>query len=215
MLLFGTALAAALTAAAPAHAAAFNLQEQSVRGWGRANSGEVADQGPASLWWNPAAIGDGESGLSLGATGLLPSGRVRDQGTLIHRPGQPLLPVGGLSELRDPIQQGVLPNAAAALRFGRGFASGLAVTSPFRPTSDYDPAVWQRYSGIRTRLRTLDLQPSIAWSPVPMLSVGAALNAEYADALLTNALPNLAPALPDGRLQLKGNGWNYGWSAGA
>src|SRR5947199_10828497 len=105
MLLFGTAAPLVLTLAAPAHAAGFYLQEQSVRGWGRANSGEVADQGPASLWWNPAAIGDGRNGMSFGATAILPSGSVRDQGTLIRRPGQPLLPVGGLAELRDPLQR--------------------------------------------------------------------------------------------------------------
>src|SRR3954452_23579564 len=118
LLLFGTTAALILTAAGPAYAAGFYLQEQSVRGWGRANSGEVADQGPASLWWNPAAIGNGETGISLGATAISPSGRVRDQGTLIHRPGQPLAPVGGIAELRDPIQRGVAPNAAGALSLG-------------------------------------------------------------------------------------------------
>ncbi|HEX4739392.1 MAG TPA: outer membrane protein transport protein [Allosphingosinicella sp.] len=215
MLLFGTAVAAALTAAAPARAGGFYLQEQSVRGWGRANSGEVADQGPASLWWNPAASGDSGNGVSLGAVGIFPTGDVRDQGTLIQRPGQGSAPVGGLGEQRNPIQQGVLPNGAAALRLGGGLSVGLAITSPFSFTSKYDAAGWQRYSAIQTRLRTIDLQPSIAWSPVPMLSIGVALNAEHSSALLTNALPNLAPNLPDGLLQLKGDGWNYGWSAGA
>ena len=215
LLLFGTAAGLVLTAARPAHAAGFYLQEQSVRGWGRANSGEVADQGPASLWWNPAAIGNGESGLSLGATAIFPSGRVRDQGTLIHRPGQPLAPVGGLAELRDPIQRGVAPNAAAALSLGHSLSLGLVLASPFSFASDYDPAGWQRYSGIRTRLFTIDVQPSIAWSPTPALSIGAGLNADYADALLSNALPNLSAALPDGRLRLKGHGWDFGWSAGA
>ena len=42
--------------AAPAFAGSFYLQEQSVRGAGRAYSGEVADRGVSSLWWNPAAI---------------------------------------------------------------------------------------------------------------------------------------------------------------
>jgi long-chain fatty acid transport protein len=215
VLLFGTAVGLVLTAAGPADAAGFYLQEQSVRGWGRANSGEVADQGPASLWWNPASIGNGENGVSFGATAIFPSGRVRDQGTLIHRPGQPLAPVGGLSELHDPIQRGVAPNAAAALSLGRSLSLGLVVASPFSFTSDYDPAGWQRYSGIRTRLFTVDVQPSIAWSPTPALTVGAGVNADYADALLSNALPNLSTALPDGRLRLKGNGWDFGWSAGA
>ncbi|WP_233244627.1 outer membrane protein transport protein, partial [Caulobacter sp. HMWF009] len=45
-----------LVAATQASASAFYLQEQSVRGSGRAYSGEVADRGAASLWWNPAAI---------------------------------------------------------------------------------------------------------------------------------------------------------------
>ena len=54
-LLFATS-AAALAMAGPAHAAGFYLQEQSVKGAGRAYSGEVADQGVSSLWWNPAAI---------------------------------------------------------------------------------------------------------------------------------------------------------------
>src|SRR5689334_21594998 len=46
----------ALAAATQASASAFYLQEQSVRGTGRAYSGEVADKGVGSLWWNPAAI---------------------------------------------------------------------------------------------------------------------------------------------------------------
>ncbi|MDB5694000.1 MAG: aromatic hydrocarbon degradation protein [Alphaproteobacteria bacterium] len=214
VLLFGTAIGLVLTAA-PARAAGFYLQEQSVRGWGRANSGEVADQGPASLWWNPAAIGDAESGFSFGGTAIFPQGRVRDQGTLIHRPGAPLQPVGGLAELRDPVQGGVAPDAAAALRLGRHLAVGIVVASPFSYTSDYDPAGWQRYSAIRTRLFTVDVQPSIAWSPTPALSIGAGLNADYANALLSNALPNLAPGSPDARLKLKGKSWDFGWSAGA
>jgi long-chain fatty acid transport protein len=215
MLLFGTAGVLVLTAAAPAHAAGFYLQEQSVRGWGRANSGEVADQGPASLWWNPAAIGDGQTGLSFGATAIFPGGRVRDDGTLIRRPGRAAAPVGGLAELRDPIQRGVAPDAAGAIGLGHRLSLGLAITSPFSYTSDYDPAGWERYSATRTRLFTIDLQPTLAWSPAPGLSLGAGLNAEYVDATLTNALPNLAPGSADGRLRLKGNGWDFGWSAGA
>ena len=44
-----------------------------MRGWGRANSGETADRGPASLWWNPASIGGSErASASFGATGFFP-----------------------------------------------------------------------------------------------------------------------------------------------
>ncbi|HEY0148131.1 MAG TPA: outer membrane protein transport protein [Allosphingosinicella sp.] len=216
MSLFGTGASLLLLASEPALASGFYLQEQSVRGWGRANSGEVADAGPASLWWNPAAIGwDGRSSASFGATAILPSGRVEDLGTQIDRPGAPPVAVGGTAVLRDPVQKGVLPSSAAALRINDRLALGLAISSPFSFTTDYDPNGWQRYSAIRTRLITLDVQPSLAWAPNDMLSIGAALNIEYSDALLSNALPNLASGSPDGRLRLTGNGVDFGWSVGA
>jgi long-chain fatty acid transport protein len=215
LLLFGTAAGLCVTATGPAQAAGFYLQEQSVRGWGRANSGEVADQGPASLWWNPAAIaGTARAEAAFGATGILPSGRVSDTGTLIDRPGAPPEPVGGLPVLRDPILRGVAPNNAFALPLGERIAVGLAVTAPFSFTSQYDPSGWQRYSAIRTRLLTLDFQPSLAVKATDWLSIGAALNIQYSDAWLSNALPNLTPGSPDARLRLTGNGWDLGWSAG-
>ena len=216
LLLFGTTAMLIVTALeAPAVAAGFYLQEQSVRGWGRANSGEVADQGAASLWWNPAAIA-GATGpeAAFGATGILPRGRVSDSGTLIDRPGLAAAPVGGISQLSDPIQRGVAPSNAFALPLGERIAVGLAVTAPFSFTSDYDPSGWQRYSAIRSRLLTLDFQPSLAIAATDWLSVGAAVNIQYSDAWLSNALPNLAPGSPDGRLRLTGNGWDLGWSAG-
>lgn len=215
LLLFGTAAALVVTMPASAEAAGFYLQEQSVRGWGRANSGEVADQGAASLWWNPAAIaGATEREAVFGATGILPSGRVDDAGTLIDRPGVPPAPVGGLPQLRDPIVRGVAPHNAFALPISDRIALGLAVTAPFSFTSDYDPSGWQRYSAIRSRLLTLDFQPSVAVKATDWLSVGAALNLQYSDAWLSNALPNLTPGSADGRLRLTGNGWDLGWSAG-
>jgi long-chain fatty acid transport protein len=220
LLLFGTASPLLLIAASPAQASGFYLQEQSVRGWGRANSGEAADQGPASLWWNPAAIGwaeEGEEGratASFGATALVPTGRLADDGTQIDRPGAPPVAVGGPGLERNPAQKGLLPGTAVALRLGKRLAMGVAVTSPFSFTTDYDPSGWQRYSAIRTRLLTLDVQPSIAFAPTDWLSLGAGLNIEYGDAFLSNALPNLAAGSPDGRLTLAGKGTDLGWSAG-
>ena len=214
-MLFGTTASLFVTAAGPAEAAGFYLQEQSVRGWGRANSGEVADQGAASLWWNPAAIaGIEQREATFGATAIFPHGEASDSGTLIDRPGVPAAPVGGIASLSDPIQRGVAPNNAFALPLGKRIAFGLAVAAPFSFTSDYDPSGWQRYSAIRSRLITLDIQPSLAVVATDWLSVGAAVNIEYSDAWLSNALPNLAPGSPDGRLRLTGNGWDLGWSAG-
>lgn len=201
--------------AGAAHGQAFYLQEQSARGAGRAFSGEVADTGPSSLWWNPAAIAETtDIEAAIAASAILPRGKVTDTGTLIGRPGQPLAPVGGDATTRNPIDNGVLPSGAIAVPLSSRVAVGLAVSSPYSFTTDYPATSWARYSAMRTKLRTIDIQPSIAFAATDWLRIGAGVNVEYTDASLGNALPNLLATLPDGRQRLKGNGWDVGWTAG-
>lgn len=199
-----------------AHAGGFYLQEQSVRGAGRAFSGEVADQGAASLWWNPAAIGGVQGGdAHIGFSAILPRGNVDNYNTVIQRPGQPFAPVGGDQRSRNPINNGYLPTGAVAYGITPQIAVGLALTSPYSFTTDYDASSWARYTADKTELRTYDIQPSIAFQPMEGLSIGAALNIEYSKASLGNYLPNLAPGSTDGHQELTGDGWDFGWSAGA
>ena len=80
----------ALAAASQASASAFYLQEQSVRGTGRAYSGEVADKGVGSLWWNPASIAgieksEGYFGLNM----IQVNSKVTTTGSSITRPVPP------------------------------------------------------------------------------------------------------------------------------
>ena len=213
--LLASAVISSFAFAGAAHGQAFYLQEQSARGAGRAFSGEVADTGAASLWWNPAAIaGATRSEATLSASAILPRGEVADTGTRIIRPGQAPAPVGGDPVTRNPIKNGVLPSGAIAFPLNDRIALGVAVTSPFSFTTDYPATSWARYSADKTKLRTIDIQPSVGIAVTDWLRIGGAANVEYSDATLGNSLPNLLPTLPDGQEQLKGNGWDLGWSAG-
>jgi len=201
--------------AGTAHGQAFYLQEQSARGAGRAFSGEAADTGPSSLWWNPSAIAgitDPEAAVAVSV--ILPRGKVIDTGTLIRRPGQTFTPVGGDPVARNPINNGVLPSGAIAVPLSDRLAVGLAVSSPYSFTTDYPATSWARYSAARTKLLTIDVQPSIAYAAADWLRIGAGINVEYTDATLGNALPNVLAALPDGQQRLKGHGWDVGWTVG-
>jgi long-chain fatty acid transport protein len=214
-LLAVTALVSAFGFASTAYADAFYLQAQSARGAGRAFSGEAADTGAASLWWNPAAIaGIRDGSATLSATAILPKGDVVDTGTRICRPGQACTTISGQSNSGDPVNKGIVPSGAVAYPLTDRIAVGLAVTSPFSFTTNYDADSWARYSADKTRLRTIDIQPSIGVAVTDWLRVGGALNVEYTDATLSNALPNLSAALPDGRQELSGDGWDFGWTAG-
>ncbi|MGE4429556.1 MAG: OmpP1/FadL family transporter [Sphingobium sp.] len=197
-----------------AQAGGFYLQEQSVKGAGRAFSGEVADQGAASLWWNPAAIGGMTGGDAyLGASAVLPSGDVRNRGTMIIRPTQAPAPIDGAQNAHNPINKGLVPSGAFAYALNPQVALGLAISAPYNFTTDYEADAWTRYTADKTKLRTIDIQPSIAVMPTENISIGVGLNIEYADASLSNYLP-LTPNF-DGHQELKGDGWDFGWSAGA
>jgi len=214
ILLAGATSAIALAAAGSAHAQAFYLQEQSVRGQGRAFSGEAADTGVDSLWWNPASIADLQGGeASIRGSFIRPRGDVVDKGTVIVRPGQPAASVGGNPVAKNPIDNGILPSGAIAYGFGK-VAVGLALSAPYSFTTNYDSDSWARYTADKTKLRTYDIQPSVAIAVTDWLRIGGAANIERVEATLGNYLPNLSPLLADGHQTLKGKGWDVGWSAG-
>jgi long-chain fatty acid transport protein len=200
----------------PAAAAGFYLQEQSVKGLGRAYSGEAADIGPESLWWNPAAIAEVQGAQVYGGLNLvLPDGALTDQGSTITRPGQATTSVGGNPHAADPLKTGLVPNLDAAWRVSDHLALGLAISAPFDFTTKYDGASFARYQALTSRLVDLDLQPTIAIHISRYFDIGAGFDAQYAKARLSSALPNLSPLLPDGGNSLIGEGWNYGWTLGA
>ena len=213
--LAGAASTIALLSAGAAHASAFYLQEQSVRATGRAYSGEAADQGAASLWWNPAAIaGNATSTVSGGVSAILPKGDVVNINTRIIRPGQGSQPVGGDQVSKDPLDKGYLPSGAVSWKLNDQWAVGLSVTAPFSFSTNYKGTSWARYAADKTKLTTFDLQPTIAFAPSPLIGIGIALNAEHSKASLSNSLPNLSPLLPDGHQTLRGKGWDFGYSVG-
>ncbi|MFZ0267598.1 outer membrane protein transport protein [Caulobacter sp.] len=215
----GVALAA-LVAASQASAAAFYLQEQSVRGAGRAYSGEVADRGAASLWWNPASIAGLEKNEIYGGVHLVQvDSQVDDTGSTLTRPVIPgglTTLVGGERVAGGPINNGIVPNFAGAFRVNDKLALGLAIAAPYNFTTDYTGNSWTRYDALKSHLKTIDVNGTVAYRVNDKLDLGVGVSAQYTDAELTSALPNLSPALPDGSSSLKGEGnWDYGWNVGA
>jgi long-chain fatty acid transport protein len=210
----GAAISIAM--AGQASAAAFYLQEQSVKGLGRAYSGESADVGAESLWWNPAAIAEIQGGEVYGGlNGVFSNSSVSDAGSTIQRPLQPATSVGGASTARDPLKAGVVPNFDAAWRMNEHWAIGLAVSAPFDFVTKYDASSFARYDALTSKLVDLDLQPTLAMHVNRYLDLGVGFDAQYAKSTLSAALPNLSPLLADGYNSLQGDGWNYGWTAGA
>src|SRR5215217_5430826 len=157
VLLAGAASAVLVAAASPAAAQAYYLQEQSARAAGRAYSGEAADIGVSSLWWNPAAIARSGREVTVGVHAVAVNSEVKDAGSTVTYPGGATVPVGGNTTAPSPIESGILPNFAIATPIGDRFAVGVSVAAPYNFTTKYEPDAFARYDALTSELRSANV----------------------------------------------------------
>jgi long-chain fatty acid transport protein len=199
-----------------ANAAAFYLQEQSVSGLGTAFAGSAADTPDAStIFYNPAGMTDLDGmQIYLGANVLFPSADFDNEGSTIATPGTggAAVPIVG-NDGGNPFDAEVLPQLyiAAPLWENRLWA-GVGVSTPFGLANEYDEGFVGRYNSTKNELRTIDIEPAIAYKVNNWLSVGGGLSIQYVDANLQNAIPHPGLGGPstatDGRTRLTGDDWS-------
>lgn len=221
----GAVLAAtvALARAGDVQAAGFALREQSPSAQGNAFAGATAGGDDLSLmFFNPAALGGiDEVRLQAVATAVAPRVELDDAGgsTIVRTP------IGGTGHNSDIAADAVLPAFYAAMPLPGRVTLGLAVNVPFGLETNYPDGWVGRYHAVKSDLKTVNINPALAWQATDWLSLGGGFQAQYADGTLTNAIdfgtigaaagvPGAAPAQQDGFSRLHGDDWAYGWNAG-
>ena len=190
-----------------AHGGSFQLSETSVSGLGTAFAGGAASANDAStLFWNPAGLARLDYGeFQMGLHAIIPSDDYTDQGSRYNLPGTPFngLPIAG-NNGGDAGVSHVLGNMYLSQPVFRNtsygdFTVGLGMFTPFGLETDYQPGWFGRYAALRTKLTTIDLQPTVAWR-FGRFSLGAGLDIQYASARLTQAIDfGLAAQAPIGQ----------------
>ena len=207
-----------LAGASPAFAGGFYLQEQSPAGVGRAFAGEGALAHDAStVFYNPAGMTRLQrSTITAGAHALFVQSAQENRGTTRSFPGGAIAPVSG-GDGGNPFDD-IVPVPAAygafSLTADDRLWFGLGFSAPFGLKVSYDDGWFGRYDSIHSELKTVNIQPSLAYALTDNISIGAGVDIQTIDAELTSALPNLAPALPDGHLSIEGDDMSFGWNAG-
>lgn len=190
-----------------ARAAGFALLEQSGSSIGHAVAGSGASAEDAStVFFNPAGLGKLDGVQAVAAAHVVSvSSRFSGNGSNtggFSRGGQ-----GG-----DPGAVAVVPNFYASLAIGEKFVAGLGINTPFGLSTKYDDDWVGRFQGISSELRTINVNPSVAYKVSDKLSLGFGLNWQRADVNLTSAV---ATRLGEGRTKLEAHDDAYGWNAGA
>jgi long-chain fatty acid transport protein len=204
------AIAVAL-AGAPglAGAAGFALLEQNASGLGNAYAGSAAVVEDAStIFFNPAGMT-----LLPGAQVVLAGAGIdlsaKFSGTATNNFPIPL----GSGQGGDAGSWSVVPSFYLAAPIGEKLALGVGVSVPFGLKTEYDDNWVGRYQGIKSDVKTINVNPSIAYRITPTISLGAGVNWQRVDAELTNAA--FLGLAGEGRSKLKADDDAWGWNVGA
>ena len=225
------ALLASVWFAPKALAVGFALEQQSVSNLGYAFAGGAASAEDAStIYWNPAGMMrlPGRQAV-LGLNAIYGSAHFTDRGTT--SPAGPAFPITG-GDGGNPVGLNWVPNLYYATDLGSRLKAGIGVNAPFGLKTNY-PSDWMgRYHAIDSELKSVNINPSLAWKAHERLALGGGLNLQYFDATLSNAIDygtacfavfgpaacagvGITPQSRDGIAKVSGDSWGWGWNVGA
>ncbi|WP_323908407.1 outer membrane protein transport protein [Aeromonas veronii] len=200
------------------HAAAFQLNEHSASGLGRAYAGEAAIADNASvLARNPAAMTTFDKmAVSVSGTYIKPDVDVN---------GSVGTPFGAIPASESGIAPAAFVPAAYFIQpLNDQWAWGIGLFSNYGLSTEYSKTFPAGAGAGDTELMTLNINPNIAYRINEHFSVGAGINAVYGAAELNRYAGLLGPLNPpsqggplatDTRLaHLKGDTWGFGWNVG-
>jgi long-chain fatty acid transport protein len=196
-----------------ATAGGFAVREQSTTLLGSAFAGSAAGGDLSSSFWNPAAFGIAQAGLSTqsSTTVILPDTEFSNGQTTIL--GFPSGLGGGASTSIDKV--GVIGSSYGAYRLNDKMVLGLTVTSPFGLSSNADDQNWAgRYHGRAAEMLTVNATPTLAYEIAPGVQIAAGVQLEYMKLKLWSAAPVFTlPVQPSLSIKLE-DSIGVGYTAG-
>lgn len=235
----------ALFCAMTAQGAGYHFGSQSASNQGVANAGAAAVYDASTLFYNPAGLTRLDHPQWSVITAVVAAdGQFNDTGSTATNANSTVPATstgnGAAGRFLDPA---FVPHLYYARPINSTLDFGVGITVPFGAKVAYDENWTGRYNIVDTELKTLDINPSIAWKSASGLSLGGGISGQWmqghlyrkvnygAAALMaaTNpAIPgNLQPAaiaavMPmfanpayDGTIDIEGQSWAMGFNLGA
>jgi long-chain fatty acid transport protein len=221
-------VAAALTGAASStYASGFQLMEQNASGLGNAYAGQGASaQDASTIFFNPAGMTRLPGMNAVGAINAIRPSSKFSNTTSTLAPLQTSLGGNG----GDAGDWAFVPNAYFSWQVNPQIYVGLGLNAPFGLKTEYDPTWVGRFHAIESELKTININPSVAFRINNVVSLGAGISYQKADATLTNAVNYSAAAFGaggaallgaiggagrEGVAKVEGDDWAWGYNLGA
>ena len=204
-----------------AHASGFALMEQNASGLGNAFAGAAAVAEDAStIFYNAAGLSflPKGSNFAIGAEYIDLSTKFHDSGS-VAATGRPLGTEGG-----DAGKGAAIPSVYFAHDVAPNIKVGIGVNAPFGLKTEYSSDWIGRFHGLKSEVKTININPSVAFKVNDAVSIGGGLNWQRIDAELTKAvnysflasaggLPGV-PVLTEGSNKIEGDDTAWGYNLG-
>lgn len=210
--------------ASQAQASGYALIEQNASGLGNAYAGQAASaQDASTVFFNPAGMTKVQgTQMAMAGNLILPSARFQDSGAstvatvLQTTTGGDGGEAGGLA---------LAPNFYYVRDLKPDLKLGIGISAPFGLGTEYDDTWVGRFQAVKSDLKTINVNPALAYKVSDSVSLGAGLDLMTIDATLTKMtnysaaiaqatgnlllLPNLS-----GLSSMKGDDWGVGYNLG-
>ena len=208
----------AVAFAGSASAAGFQLLEQNASGIGNAYAGSAAVADNAStIYFNPAGMTQLQAReVSLGGTLVNTSFEFNNSGSSTGA----LTGDGG-----NGGSLGFVPNAYMSWALNKDLYLGFGIGAPFGLKTEYDNPWRGGAHSLSFDIKTINLNPSIAWRAAEWVSLGFGVNWQRIDVkydklagIFPAGVPSMAAnpfPLSSSVVELKADDTTWGWNAGA
>jgi long-chain fatty acid transport protein len=210
--LIARVLPAALLALASgtASAAGFQLLEQNASGIGNAYAGSAAvAENASTIFYNPAGMTQLQAReMSVGLSLVRPSFKFTDQGSS----------AGVLSgNAQDAGDWAALPNAYLSWALDKDLYVGVGLGAPFGLVTEYNRDWVGSAHSIKFDIKTMNINPSIAWRVNEKVSLGFGLNWQRMEAEYVRRAGTITTPLPLASTfaTLDADDDSWGWNVGA
>jgi len=190
-----------------AAAAGFQLLEQNASGLGNAYAGSAAvAENASTIFYNPAGMTQLQDiEVSTGVAMISTSYKFTNNGSS----------TGVLSGNSDGGADGYVPNAYLSWRVTKDISVGLGIGAPFGLMTQYENSWQGAAQSVKFEVKTINVNPSIAWRANDWLSIGGGVNYQTIDAEYVRAVAVTNGALAATTATIKLNDTAWGWNAGA
>lgn len=186
--------------------AGFMLMEQNASSLGNAYAGTAAVADNAStIFFNPAGMTQLQAReFSVGLSAVRPSYKFSNNGSVVA----PAATGGNGGDAGD---WGYVPNGYLTLQLTKELYAGIGISAPFGLKTEYDSDWVGRFQSVKFDIKTINVNPAIAYRVNDMVSLGFGVSWQRFEAEYVRR----AAVVADVPVNLNADDDSWGWNVGA